>query len=263
MSVSAIYDGAVVHIRHGLRGHRLRYRLIQFLFDLDELPGMDRRLRLLAFNRFGLFSFYESDHLAGNGEPLRGQVEALLAGASLEGGGAIRVLCLPRLLGYVFNPLSLFYCYRPSGELAAVVLEVHNTFGERHCYVLEAGAGPSVRSRWRKTFFVSPFLGQDMVYDASIAAPAQEVTTLIVGRQLGGAPLITASFVGRRRDLTDRTLAATLLRHPLATLKVIAAIHWEAVKLLAKGMRVHRRPTATGARPRKHCPRKQTPRRSA
>jgi DUF1365 family protein len=249
MTVSAFYDGVVVHIRHSPCGHRLRYRLIQILFDLDELPGIDRRLRLLAFNRLGLFSFNERDHLAGDGEPLRGQVEALLAGAGLEGGGAIRVLCQPRVLGYVFNPLSLFYCHRPSGELAAVILEVHNTFGERHCYVLEASAGPVVRCCWRKTFFVSPFLGQDMVYEATIAAPAEEVTTLIVGRQLGGAPLITASFVGRRRDLTDRTLAAAFLGHPLATLKVIAAIHWEAVKLLAKGMGVHRRPISTRARP--------------
>jgi DUF1365 family protein len=247
MTASALYDGVVVHIRHAPRSHRLRYQMLQILFDLDELPDLDRRLRLFAFNRLGLLSFNERDHLAGAGEPLRVQVEALLAAAGLEAGGAIRILCMPRVLGYVFNPLSLFYCHRPTGELAAVILEVHNTFGERHCYVLEAGAGPLVRSRWRKTFFVSPFLGQDMVYDARISAPAEQVTTLIVGRQLGGAPLITASFTGRRRDLTDQTLAATFLRHPLATLKVIAAIHWEAVKLFAKGVRLHRQPISTTA----------------
>jgi DUF1365 family protein len=244
MSVSALYDGVVVHQRHAPRRHRLRYRLFQMLLDLDEAPGLDRRLRLFAFNRFSLFSFHERDHLAGDGRPLRGQVDALLAGEGIQSCGAVQILCLPRVLGYAFNPLSLYYCHRATGELAAVILEVNNTFGERHCYVMPASAGPLARGRWPKTFFVSPFLDLDMVYDACLLEPADEVKTLIVGRRATGEPLITASFVGQRREVSDLAIAAAFFHHPLVTLKVIAAIHLEAVKLLGKGVRLHQRPVS-------------------
>jgi len=242
MSVSALYDGVVVHHRHAPRRHSLRYRLFQILLDLDEAPDLDRRLRLFAFNRPGLFSFHERDHLAGDGRPLRPQVDALLSATGIEARGAVRILCLPRVLGYVFNPLSLYYCHAATGELAAVILEVNNTFGQRHCYVLRAGAGPRVRGRWPKTLFVSPFLDLDMIYDARLLEPEKAVETLVVGRRPTGETLITASFRGRRRELSDLGLCQAFLRHPLMTLKVIAAIHLEAVKLLAKGVRLQPRP---------------------
>jgi DUF1365 family protein len=241
MSVSALYDGVVVHQRHAPRRHRLRYRLFQMLLDLDEAPGLDRRLRLFGFNRFGLFSFHERDHLAGDGRPLRDQIDTLLAAEGVEARGAVQILCLPRVLGYVFNPLSLYYCHSTAGDLAAVILEVNNTFGERHCYVMRGG-GPVIRGSWQKSFFVSPFLDLDMVYDARLLAPADEVETLIVGRRSTGESLITASFAGQRRELSDLALGAALLRHPLVTLKVVAAIHLEAAKLLCKGVQLHQRP---------------------
>ena len=152
------------------------------------------------------------------------------------------------MLGYVFNPLSVFYCHRPSGELAAVVLEVNNTFGERHCYLVEASGSQVVRRRCAKAFFVSPFLGLDMTYDFRLKAPAKRVTTAILGRGSSGAPVIAAAFSGERRELTDYELGGAFLRHPLLTLKVIAAIHWEAAKLWARGVRLKPRPTAP-ARP--------------
>jgi DUF1365 family protein len=247
---SALYDGAVTHQRLTPRRHRLRYRLFQLLLDLDELPALDRRLRRFGHNRFALFSLHDRDHLIGEARPLRGQVEAMLREAGIDaGGGPIRLLCLPRVLGYVFNPLSIFYCHRPSGELAAVVLEVNNTFGERHCYVVEAAGGAEVvRRGCAKAFFVSPFLGLDMTYDFRLAAPGERATTAILGRGPDGASIIAAAFSGVRRELTDRALARAFLGHPLLTLKVVLAIHWEAAKLLAKGVRLQPKPAAQ-ARP--------------
>ncbi len=244
-TASGLYDGAVVHQRMAPKRHRLRYRLFQLLLDLDELPALGRRLRLFAHNRPALFSLHDRDHLSGDRRPLRPQVEAMLRAAGLDaGGGPIRLLCMPRVLGYVFNPLSLFYCHRPSGELAAVVLEVNNTFGERHSYVVEAGprAAGLVAVACAKTFFVSPFMGMDMAYDFRLAVPTQAVTTAIVARGADGAPMLSASFFGQRRELDDRELAGAFVRHPLLTLKVVAGIHWEAVKLLAKGLRLKRKP---------------------
>lgn len=249
--VSALYDGAVVHQRLSPRRHRLRYRLFQLLLDLDELPRLHFGLRLFAHNRFALFSLHDRDHLAGDGRPLRAQVEAMLASAGIDiGGGPIRLLCMPRVLGYVFNPLSIYFCHRPSGALAAAVLEVNNTFGERHVYLVEAepAAGRQiVRRGCAKTFFVSPFMGLEMSYDFRLAAPAETVTTAILGRGPDGAPLIAAAFAGERRALTDRTLGRAFVAHPLLTLKVILAIHWEAVKLLAKGIGLRRKPAPPAA----------------
>jgi hypothetical protein len=243
---SALYDGAVVHQRLAPRRHRLRYRLFQLLLDLDELPQLDRRLRLFGHNRFALFSLCDRDHLAGDPRPLRAQVEAMLGDAGIDlAGGPIRLFCMPRVLGYVFNPLSIFYCHRATGELAAVVLEVHNTFGERHVYLIEAEAGAGdqlVRRGCAKTFFVSPFLGLEMSYDFRLAAPGERAATAILGRGADGAPVIAAAFAGERRELDDPTLARALVGHPLLTLKVILAIHWEAAKLLAKGVGLRRKP---------------------
>jgi DUF1365 family protein len=235
---SALYDGAVTHQRLTPRRHRLRYRLFQLCLDLDELPDLDRRLKRFAHNRFAIFSLHDRDHLAGEAKPLRPQVVAMLREAGIEiDGGPIRLLCMPRVLGYVFNPLSIFYCHRPGGELAAVVLEVNNTFGEQHCYVVEATSGSQVVRRCAKAFFVSPFLDLDMTYDFRLAAPAKRAATAVLGRGPDGAPVIAAAFSGARRELTDGELGRAFFSHPLLTLKVIAAIHWEAAKLLAKGVR--------------------------
>jgi hypothetical protein len=242
---SALYDGAVVHQRMSPRRHRLRYRLFQVLIDLDEAPALDRAFRLFAHNRFALFSLHDRDHLAGERRPLRPQIEVILAAAGIDaGGGPIRLLCMPRVLGYVFNPLSVFYCHRPSGALAAAVLEVNNTFGERHSYVIEAGAdGKVARRGCAKSFFVSPFLGLDMTYDFRLAAPGETAATAILGRGADGAPIISAAFAGQRRALDDKALIGAFFGHPLLTLKVVLAIHWEAAKLLAKGVRLRPKPT--------------------
>lgn len=233
MSASGIYTGFVVHKRLRPKRHQLRYRVFSLLLDLDELPSLS--LRWLAVNRPGLLSFREADH--GDGGPLRPWVAARLADAGIEADGPVRLLCYPRMLGYVFNPLTVHFCHRGDGSLAAVIYEVHNTHGERHAYVLPAGDG-MVRQSCAKTFFVSPFMPMDCVYHFTINPPDEQVRIGIVECDREGV-LLTATFNGERTKLSDAGLLRAVFAHPLMTLKVTAAIHWEAIKLLFKGLRVY------------------------
>jgi hypothetical protein len=236
---SAIYTGLVVHQRMRPKAHRLRYRVFSLLLDLDELPALDRRLRLLSVNRSGLLSFCESDH--GDGGPLRPWVHRQLQAAGIAAAGPVRVLCYPRMFGYVFNPLTVYFCHDDAGRLAAILYEVHNTHRERHAYVLPATgkSGERVRHACAKAFFVSPFVPMNCTYDFSITPPGACVQIAISEADHEGA-LLTASFTGARGELTDAGLVRALLRHPLMTLTVTLGIYWEALRLLAKGLRVYR-----------------------
>lgn len=242
MTASALYFGEVVHARLRPRRHRLRYRVFALLVDLDELKHL--RLRLLSHNRFNLFSLHDRDHGPGEAAPLRGHVERQLAAAGIPiDGGPIRLLCSPRVLGYVFNPLSLYFCHRADGTLAAVLYEVSNTFGERHSYLIPAApaADGTVRQSCPKRFHVSPFIAMAMTYHFRLAVPAESLSLRIRETDAEGT-LLAASLTGRRAALTDRTLARAFLACPLLTLKVIAGIHWEALRLWLKGVPLHDRP---------------------
>ncbi len=244
---SALYEGTVAHRRLRPRPHRLRYRVFSLLLDIDEIPALCARLRLLSHRRFNLFSFDERDHADGSGGSLRVWAETHLshAGIDLE-GGPIRLLAMPRVLGYGFNPISVWFCYHRSGRLAALLHEVHNTFGERHTYLIpvapDASASDIVQS-CRKAFHVSPFMAMDMRYDFRVHAPDERLSLAILGGDADG-PMIVAAFSARRRALSDTTLLRALLRTPLLTLKVIGGIHWEALRLWIKGARLHTRPPA-------------------
>lgn len=243
---SAIYEGQVVHQRFAPRAHRLRYAMFQMLFDLDELPALSHDLKLFSLNRFNLFSFQERDHGDGR-RSLRTYVEELLltAGIDIE-GGPIRLLCMPRVLGHVFNPLSIYYCHRADGSVAAVLYEVNNTFGQRHSYLIPARAGPDgvLDQACEKKFYVSPFMDMDMSYDFRLTTPGERIATTVHGDDAAGRRLITAVFTGRRRALGDRALMRAFLAFPLLTLKVVAAIHWEAIWLFLKGVGFRSRPAA-------------------
>ena len=221
--------------------------MFQMLFDLDELPRLAGALRLFSHNRFNLFSFFDRDHGDGRAGPLRAYVEETLAGAGIDlGGGQIKLLCMPRLFGHVFNPLSIYYCHRAAGGLAAMLYEVNNTFGERHSYLIAAppgGPGP-IRQSCPKAFHVSPFLDMAMTYDFAVTAPGESLTTTVNASDARGALIIVAAFSGRRRELGDRLLLRALVAYPLMTLKVVAAIHFEAAKLILKGVRLRHRPPA-------------------
>jgi len=248
-SASALYFGSVFHRRLSAPPHRFRYRAFWLFIDLDDLPGLGRRLRLLSHNRFNLFSLNDRDHGDGTTKGLKEQALALLADHGVADGiGSIRLLCMPRTLGYDFNPLSVYFCHRRDGALAALIYEVRNTFGGRHAYVLPAApAGGTVRQACDKTFFVSPFLPMDLRYEFQVSEPGKEIAVAIraVGRD---GPALRAALVGERRPLTDRTLARAAAILPLVAMKTIAAIHWEALRLVLKGAR-YRGPNASVSAP--------------
>lgn len=226
---SAIYSGTVQHERMRPKRHKLVYRVFSLLIDLDELGA----LKLPPF-----MGFRESDHADGK-TPLRQWATALLHDAGIAfDGGRIELLCYPRLFGFVFNPLSVYFCYRRDGALAGILYEVHNTHGERHTYVMPAtGDGRVVRHAAAKEFFVSPFMPMECVYRWRITPPGPRVGISILEDDADGL-LLTASFIGRREEMTRSALWSLLWRYPLMTVKVVAGIHWEAVKLLAKGVKV-------------------------
>jgi DUF1365 family protein len=242
---SALYVGAVMHRRLRPKLHQFRYRAFWLLIDLDEIPDLTARLKLFSHNRFNLFALHEADLGDGSATPLRMQAERLLAKAGIDiAGGAIRLLCMPRTLGYSFNPISIYYCHRSGGELAAIIYEVHNTFGERHSYVASvATKSDEIRQNCRKAFYVSPFMDMDLAYQVRLTAPAARVAVGINASK-GGERVRHASLAGLRRELTDRALLQTFLRIPLVTAKVTLAIHWEALRLWLKGMRLRTRPAA-------------------
>jgi uncharacterized protein len=246
---SALYVGTVMHRRIKPRAHKLRYRVFWLLLDLDEIVQLDANLRLFSRKRFNLFSFRNADHGDGSGVPLRQQAERHLAAAGIDlHGGKIRLLCMPRICGYGFNPLSIYYCYDRGDELVALIYEVHNTFGERHSYLIAVDRGGSgvLEQHCLKRFYVSPFMDMDIAYHFRIIDPAQRISAVIQCSNAQG-PVIVASLSGQRRALTDAALLRVFFTHPLLTMKVIGGIHWEALRLWLKGLRLRPRPPAPRA----------------
>jgi len=210
------------------------------LLDLDELPGMDRSMALFKWNRWGWFSFQDCDHgPVGRTVALKAWLDGLLAEAGIVANGPRRVLCYPRVLGYVFNPLSVWFCHGEDGLLKALIYEVHNTYEERHAYVFGCdGAAKLTRHDCAKDFYVSPFLSADCRYHFRTSPPAGRVAVTILEEEEGAATL-NATFAGTRRTLSDGALLAMFFSYPLMTLKVVAAIHFEALRLMLKGIRRH------------------------
>jgi DUF1365 family protein len=232
---SALYAGGVRHERHGEKRHKLRYRLTMFSLDLDELDQID--LTLFKHNRAGLFALLDRDHGSRKREPIKPQIELRLRAAGLTpDGGAITLLTMPRLFGYAFNPLSVYFCQRRDGEMLALIYEVRNTFGERHSYLLPArGEDGAIKQSCAKEFFVSPFLPMDLAYDFFVHPPGESVGVAMKVKR-DGELLLTASFAGKRDELSDAALARAFVRDPLMTFKAIAGIHWEALKMALKGI---------------------------
>ena len=234
-AAGSLYRGLVMHRRVRPRVHGFRYRLFWILLDIDRVDEAAVNTRLFSPGRFNLLSFQPRDHGDKSGAPLRLQVQAMLAEAGIAGvDGPVRLLTMPRLLGFVFNPISVYYCHRADGGLAAVIYEVSSTFGERRAYVL-ATDGERFDQTCAKTLHVSPFMRMDMTYAFRGRDPGERLTLAIDGHDPDGLMIATA-MSGERRPLTDREILKAVLAVPFETLKVVAAIHWEALRLFLKGV---------------------------
>ncbi len=232
--MNAIYTGHVAHVRPGK--HRLRYPVFMITLDLDNVPSDLQRLK---HNHGALFSFFDRDHASKRDAPLKPQIEAKLREAGIAwSGGRVVLLTMPRLFNFVFNPLSVYFCYRGDGSVAALVHEVSNTFGESHFYVLppRMETNGTITQSCAKEFFVSPFLEGGLNYEFSITPPGERVSVAMLVRR-GDEVALTASFAGAHRELTDAQLVRVWLANPLMTFKVITGIHWEALRMWLKGVR--------------------------
>ena len=250
-NAAALYFGNVMHARLKPVGHRFSYRVMSLLIDLDRLGEADQLSPLFGVNRPALYSFRETDHGKRDGSSLRDYVQRCAAERGIDlTGGRVLLLCYPRLLGFTFNPLSVYFCYRADGELALLIYEVRNTFGDIHPYVLPVRPGEisdaGIRQQQDKLFYVSPFVEMAMRYHFRITPPGECVKLRILETDRDG-PLLSATFNGRRKALTTVALLRSFFALPLVTLKIVAAIHWEALRLWLKGARLVPRPDTADA----------------
>lgn len=239
---SRLYAGHVFHHRLRPRVHKLRHGVFWMLLDLDEIGSIAGQLKLFSHNRFNIVSFHDADHGDGSSVALRIQIGELLRTAGMSSEfGRIELLCMPRIFGYGFNPLSVYFCYRSDESLAVIIYEVHNTFGERHNYIIPCKqiAERTVEQRCAKAFFVSPFLEMDMSYSFLVDLPAETVKVSIRAED-GHGPILFASLFGSKQVLSDKSLLRLIIRHPALTVMVVAAIHWHALRMVLKGFRLRR-----------------------
>ena len=240
---AALYFGTVMHVRLKPVAHRFSYSVFSLLVDIDSLAAAGRLTPLFSIGRFNLLSFASQDHGACNDRPMREHVEALLGPAGIA-CTRIFLLCYPRVLGFVFNPISIYYCYDDAG-LVALIYEVRNTFGEKHSYVAPVAPGDldetGVRQSRDKLLYVSPFMDMAQRYHFRLQPPGARIGVRILETDAGG-PIFAATFAGKARALDSPAVLAAFFGLPLMTLKVVAGIHWEALKLWLKGMRLRSRP---------------------
>jgi DUF1365 family protein len=247
MTEAALYHGIVTHQRNRPVAHALRYRIFMLLLDLDAKTPAPA---LLGIDRPGLMSFRQQDHGDGSRTGLRAWLRQQLVQAGLPADGTIQVLCMPRVLGHVFNPLTVYFCHAATGALRAMIYEVNNTFGGRHAYVLAVDAADPdrVAHGCDKVFHVSPFMDMDLRYRFRIRPPGETVSLTIHADDAQGA-MLTAGFAGRRRVLSNTEIMRTALRTPFLGLKVLGGIHWEALRLWLKGLKLRPAPKRLPASP--------------
>jgi len=235
---SAIYEGKVLHKRTRPKYHSLKYKVFSLLLDLDELKLLDKKFFLFSYNRFGIISFWDKDHGQKNDTPLRAWVESRLKDSKITIEiNRISLLCYPRIFGYVFNPISIYFCYDNNDDLFAILYEVSNTFHETHTYVLRVNKEEhfEVKQSCSKMLYVSPFVEMETDYYFKITPPKEDISIVIKQKDIEGI-FLTALFQGKRKSLTNLGLLKCLMRYPFLTLKIISGIHWEALILWLKGI---------------------------
>ena len=238
---SCIYEGTVVHKRLTPRRHALAYRVFTLCLDVDEIDRIDRSLRLFSRDRRNLVGFFDADLGEPGPDTVGAKARRLLEQSGLQDFSAsIQLVCYPRLLGFVFNPLSVYFCRDAVGRVGAMIYEVSNTFGERKSFVIPvAGDGESdgdqITQACAKDMYVSPFTAASGHYAFHCVAPSDRVVICVNFRE-AGRPVLKTHFRGDRRPLTDSMILRLMARYPLMTLKVFGAIHLEAARLWAKGV---------------------------
>ena len=230
---SCIYNGVVTHTRFKPVKHFLKYKTFSFYIALDEIKKLDNNNPIFSYNRFNIFSFYDKDHGDRDGKPLKVWVLDNLKKFNInENINKIKLLCYPRIFGYVFNPLSVFYCYEDN-LLKAVFYEVKNTFNEQHTYIFKVKDN-KIEQKCKKKFYVSPFMNMDTYYNFRLLNPNEKLSVSIKQTDKEDV-VLTAVQTGIRKEFTFKQLIINFFRYPLMSIKIISAIHFEALLLWKKG----------------------------
>jgi len=238
---SCLYECSVFHRRLAPKRHEFLYRVFYFLIDLDELSQINSSLHLLKVNRPGLYSFRESDHISHGSASARENILRFLRDQGIaEPVGRIQLLTLPRVLGYIFNPISIYFCHRADGSPLVSVAEVGNTFGEWKPYLVPLATDGTFHTRVVKHFYVSPFSDLDLEFDFRFHLPDENLR-IFIDDYRGEERELISTLTGQRLPLTDANLLRFSLKYPLLTLKVIFGIHWHALLLWLKGLPARRK----------------------
>ena len=235
---SCIYSGFVTHRRFKPKKHFFVYKTFSLLIDLREIENLERKIKIFSYNKFNILSFYDADHGPRDGSSLIKWVKNTLIQAKIDiGSGTIKLLCYPRFFGYVFNPLSIFYCYDDNFHLKAILYEVKNTFNEQHTYVFPSSSSSNlILHKCYKKFYVSPFMEMETFYNFRLLKPKNVLKVFIKQSDAGGT-LLTACQVGKKIEMSGKNLFFQFLTHPFMSFKVIGAIHFEAFRLWIKGVK--------------------------
>ncbi len=236
---SCIYSGLITHKRFKPKKHFFSYNAFSLLLDLNEIEDIEKKIKFFSYNKFNILSFYNIDHGPRDGSSLKKWVKKILKKKKINiFGGSIRLLCFPRFFGYVFNPLSIFYCYDKSSKLKAVLYEVKNTFNEQHVYIFKSKDSSNlIIHKCKKKFYVSPFITMETFYNFRLSKPKKSINIIIKQNDKEG-PLLLARQTGKRIKLNSKSLIYQFLKHPFMSFKVILAIHFEAFRLWAKGVKL-------------------------
>ena len=230
---SCIYNGVVTHTRFKPVKHFLKYNTFSLLIDLDEIKDLDQKNIIFSYNKFNIFSFYNKDHGDRDGKSLKDWVYDKLRIFKINSKiNKIKLLCYPRIFGYVFNPLSIFYCYE-NNSLKAIFYEVKNTFNEQHTYVFETNNSDRIEQSCKKKFYVSPFMDMNTYYDFKLINPGEQLFVSIKQTDKEGI-ILTAVQTGDKKKFNFKQLLTNLFKYPLMTIKIISAIHFEAFLLWKK-----------------------------
>ncbi len=240
-----LYAGRVAHIRHTPFRHRFDYRIYMLAVDLDRLDEISENSKIFSHNKFNLTAIADKDHGFRDGRPLRAYVETALAGEGMIGyAHRIIFVTMPRLLGWAFNPISFYFCYDANQNLGAVLHQVKNTFGDQIGYLMPVNSPGIIRQSAEKSMHVSPFFDMNGGYRFALTPPTEKLTVSIqYGAQ--AQKRMTATMVLAARPFTDSSLMKLLAQMPLAPMKVMTAIHWQALKLFLRGAKFHKIPSQT------------------